>query len=579
MSAQWVTGGNVTQDDAIAFAQTQFQGKDVDYYLGDYSPAEWLVFIDEYPMRGWEHPCTYLYVGKTKSLTGIVFSKTSAKRPPAGINLIPKAVKNRVTRAPLQIKVPRPNVPGGVNSRTYAVILSGGISPVSNHERYWNDCSFIYQTLVNKYQVPKQNMYVAMSDGTDPGADMNCGGGKFISSPLDLDFDELPDIRYAATRANLTNIFNELGRKLTINDHLYLFVIDHGGSKDNRSQSYICLWNNENLQDYELATLLDKVNAGSMNIVLGQCFSGGFIDNLEKKGRVISTACTGSQYSYGCSDIPYDEFVNQWTSGVAGQTAYGVKVSADSDKNGHVTMDEAFVFAKNRDRMPETPMYSSQPLSIGEDLAFDKAPELVDLYIKDNAEDTGKEPNLTTDVFWNSPDVWIRNKNDGITEHENPYYSDDHPTSFVNVRITNRGTKDYKFMEQPEYLHVYWAKASTGLTLKAWRGKELYNGYVTGEHLRVTLINKDIRAGESIIITVNWALPSDLLGSESDNNTENHHFCLFTRVSKDSQDTDEGIYLRYNTVDILRSNKLAQKNLSIIRKSENSGMTSTVFVL
>ena len=104
-------------------------------------------------------------------------------------------------------------------------------------------------------------------------------------------------------------------------------------------------------------------------------------------------------------------------------------------------------------------MYNSTPLSVGEDLAFDKMPNLVDLYIRDNVEDTGKEPNLTAKESWKSPDIWVRNQKDDVEEHENPYYSDEHPTAFVKVRITNRGTKDYKSAEQPQYLHVCWTKA------------------------------------------------------------------------------------------------------------------------
>lgn len=40
-------------------------------------------------------------------------------------------------------------------------------------------------------------------------------------------------------------------------------------------------------------------------------------------------------------------------------------------------------------------MYSSIPKSVGEDLAFNNIPLDVDLYMRDNIEDTGKEPNLT----------------------------------------------------------------------------------------------------------------------------------------------------------------------------------------
>lgn len=568
--------GRVNEDEAVNYVLNKNSGRDMDVYIGDFSETQWLVFCDLEPLKGWQHSCLYYYIDKQKTARLEIKSTVVARKlPPNGIELIPKSVKNRVTKAPQNIKVPKLSS-NATNTRTYAVILSGGYSKYANYERYWNDCSFIYQTLINKYLIPKENTYVAIADGTDPAEDMNCGG-YYKSSPLDLDFDGSPDLKYAATKANVINIFNELSRKMTEQDHLFFYVIDHGGTHDNISQSYINLWGGEVLEDYELAQMLDKIKAGSMNIVLGQCFSGGFIDNIAKKGRVIATASTGKQSSWACSDIPYDEFVYHWTSAVARRTAYGVTVSSDVDYSGHVTMDEAFSYAQRNDRKNETPMYNSTPLSIGEDLAFDKSPELVDLYIRDNFEDTGKEPNKTTDNSWNSPDVWVRNQRDDIVEHENPYYSDSHPSAFVYVTVTNRGSKTYG--GQGQYLHVYWAKASTGLSMKAWRGKELYKNAVTGEALRAVHINRIIPPGKSKTFVVNWALPYDLLGSESDNDTENHHFCLFARVSNDFADTDEDdLITKYNTANILGSNKLAQKNLSIIQKEPSKGLLSTVFV-
>lgn len=60
---------------------------------------------------------------------------------------------------------------------------------MSNYERYWNDCSFIYQTLVNKYGVPKENIFPLMSDGDNPNEDMRLTTGGFASQSLDLDND------------------------------------------------------------------------------------------------------------------------------------------------------------------------------------------------------------------------------------------------------------------------------------------------------------------------------------------------------------------------------------------------------
>ena len=110
-------------------------------------------------------------------------------------------------------------------------------------------------------------------------------------------------------------------------------------------------------------------------------------------------------------------------------------------------------------------MYTSTPISVGEDLAFTHLAPAVDLYMKDNPEDTGKEPNLTTNEFWKSPSIWVRNQEDGIYGHQNPEYSSDHRVAFVNVRVYNRGKED--FDGEGKWILIYWVQASTGITQKA----------------------------------------------------------------------------------------------------------------
>ena len=44
----------------------------------------------------------------------------------------------------------------------------------------------------------------------------------------------------------------------------------------------------------------------------------------------------------------------------------------------------------------------------------------LDLYIKDNTADLGAEPNNTTTTLWNSPNIWVRNDQDGGTTHQAP---------------------------------------------------------------------------------------------------------------------------------------------------------------
>lgn len=560
---------NVSQRDALAIAQRQFAGKDVDYYiLSNSSSTVWNIFVDAEPMKGWQHDCYILTIPKstTSNISAIVPKKELRKMPPAE-DYAPLSVKNRYgVNANSKPQVRKVSSTNGVNDaaqRTYAIILSGGINKNSNYERYWNDCSFIYQTLVNKYGVPKGNIYPIMSDGNNPEADMRSISGGYKSQPLDLDNDGVDDIKLAATRANVRNTLSTLTNKLNKDDHLFLFVIDHGGTDDYSKNSYICFWDHESLYDYELATMLEPFTSKfvNINVVLGQCFSGGFNDNLEKVGCVVASASTGSESSWACPDIPYDEFVYQWTCAVNEATHRIVSVKSDTDNNGRVTMEEAFNYANTHDRVSaEHPMYTSTPISVGEDLAFNHLAPSVDLYIKDNPEDTGKEPNMTTDEFWKSPSICVRNKDDSIFEHQNPVYSPDHQMSYVYVRIYNRGKE--KFNGRNKWIMVYWAQASTGFRTETWKGRELYKGKdVTGYYLEPYSI-PEIEPGNFVDVRTRWPLPNML----KDYPEGNFHFCLLAKIM--DKPFDDGYVEGRTYFDQQGSNDQAQKNVTLICKKD-----------
>ena len=82
-----------------------------------------------------------------------------------------------------------------------------------------------------------------------------------------------------------------------------------------------------------------------------------------------------------------------------------------------------------------------------------------DLWIADTADDIGLEPNPTTDVMWRSPDIWVRNQDDGVTnqQHQNPEYRPPGGvSSYIFVRVRNRACAG----SGNATLKVYWAKAS-----------------------------------------------------------------------------------------------------------------------
>lgn len=562
----------VTRNEALEIAQRQFEGRDVDYYYLDNNPVEFVIFVDAQPMMNWEHECYTLTIPKvinTDVKHATPSRVTPGTMPPSYAIFQPLSVKSRSNNSASEKPVVRKAYVSGdekaAAERTYALIISGGISPLSNYERYWNDCSFIYQSLVNMYGVPKENIYPIMADGNSPGKDMHSLTGEYVSQPLDLDNDGVDDIKLAATYDNIRRTLLALKYKLNKDDHLFIYVIDHGGTTDYNKESYICLWGEERLTDNDLADMLAPFTEKfvNVNVVLGQCFSGGFIDDLTKVGCVVATASAGSESSWACSDIPYDEFVYHWTCAVTGADHKKHGFNTDRDRNGYVTMDDAFAYAKDNDRANEHPQYVSTPKSLGESLAFDKLAPSVDLYIKDNPEDIGKERNTTIKEYWRSPSICVRNEDDDIFEHQNPEYSNDHRMAFIYVRVHNRGKEP--FYGEGKWVHIYWVQASTGITTKAWKGREIYeNRYATGGTTEASPIIDTIYPGESRIVKINWTLPNMLTNYPEGN----FHFCLLAKI----MDTpyDDGYVDGKSYFNILGSNDQAQKNVTIVRKKDLS---------
>lgn len=369
----------------------------------------WFIFIDDFPFENWGHPCRYIYVNSQNGEVEINIKNC----PPKVETMIPlikykpetikgtpfkKARKNR-------INIQKTNYN---TDKCYAVIISGGASPYNNYERYWNDCSFIYQTLIESYNYTKDHIYVLMSDGKDIGADLHLNNDTYISSPLDLDGDEVDDIQYAATRSNVTNVFNILDSILTEDDHLFIFTTDHG-SLVSGQHATMNLWNYEILHDYEFASYINRLNAGNISICMEQCYSGGFIDDITRENITISTACRYDETSYSSNNYQYDEFVYHWIAAVNGSTPTGITTDADYNNDGKKTLYEAFCYAEANDTKNEHPQYLSRPTSLG---------SIIDL-------------SLCYDPIWSyivGPNSFNTSQNyyiEGLTENMSVYWSID----------------------------------------------------------------------------------------------------------------------------------------------------------
>lgn len=328
-------------------------------------------FIDKYPLANWTHPCSFLFIeqksGKIKEveynlppsnldkweiLTEIKVQDTIGSNEQDETELYNYVFESITNNSPL--------LDGCDPDNCYAVIISGGADSTMNDLRYWKDCSAIYKVLKD-LNYDDDNIYVLMSDGTDPGLDLHVGTNSWVSSDLDLDDDEFDDIDYPAKKDSIEAVFDILVQTLDTDDHLLIFVTDHGNQLSGTDVEMF-LWDDETMSDDEFAYEVGQIDPGcEISIVMGQCNSGGFVDEFEESSNVvIMTACDYDEQSYYQTKYTYDNFLYHWIAAVGWENPDGGAVSADDNTDEVVSMEEAYNYATNpiRAYYDETPQIS-----------------------------------------------------------------------------------------------------------------------------------------------------------------------------------------------------------------------------
>lgn len=317
----------------------------------------WFFFVDEFPGANWEHPAHYIVVNQRTGATRSFKAKTPPRQletframSPAAEQQLDVMQRNRASlvlgKALKPIRI--------LKRAKYAVLVSGGWDASNNHSRYWNDLSFIYKTLKQKFGYSDAEIIVLYANGTH-------------SPNADLDGDGTDDVDYAATKANLTTVFNTVASYLREDGKFFFYSTNHGGQGSGAQDAILYLWG-EWITDSELATLSKKIVAREAIYAMEQCFSGGMMDNLLQvqtypcnKPRVcVMTAAKADEVSWGAdTEGDYDEYVYHWTSAINGATPAGAAVNADANGDGVVSMKEAHEYAKNHDSRDEHPLIGS----------------------------------------------------------------------------------------------------------------------------------------------------------------------------------------------------------------------------
>lgn len=258
----------------------------------------------------------------------------------------------------------------------FALLFSGGMDLPNAKFRYWNDLEFLYLTLRSQYNFSDNNMVVVYRDGQPENS----------SSPMIVDF-RASRLGLDSGISYLTNHMHDHSQTPGIQDTLLIFVTNHGGGYDPSGLGGMMSGSTDSNGDepeiYPPNPKVDEVifyfqpsNDSSSDILIKddvwkvkwnnlitsrnplmialyeQCFSGGFIKDMQGLNRVNITAASENAYSYSMPpDNSYDAFSYFFTAALYGRQADGSCLKTPPDYNGNqkVSLWEAYRFAHDND--------------------------------------------------------------------------------------------------------------------------------------------------------------------------------------------------------------------------------------
>jgi len=156
---------------------------------------------------------------------------------------------------------------------------------------FWGATSGMYDILRNDYGIPRDNIHFLFQD-------LRWGDTRVTAT---------------STVANLTAALNDLANRMTEDDQLYCFFVDHGYQSG--GHSYFSLQDG-GISDTWLDGRADAIAALNQTWVFTQCNSGGFATVMAAPDRVISTSTRIDETNAAAYAEPFRDGLH-FTSGAA----------------------------------------------------------------------------------------------------------------------------------------------------------------------------------------------------------------------------------------------------------------------
>ncbi len=162
--------------------------------------------------------------------------------------------------------------------------------------------------------------------------------------------------------------------------------------------------------------------------------------------------------------------------------------------------------------------------------------ERVDVWIADPAPDAGEEPNTVSRNVWTSPDVWVRNQDDGVYQYQNAKFGQD---NYVYARVRNRGM----LTAQNTVVEVYRINATLG------------SGWPKGWTLVGKATIETLAPNAAEVVSIRW---------KKDEIPRPGHYCFYIRLinADDPMTFPETGNAVQNT---FNNNNIAWRNFNVVK--------------
>lgn len=284
----------------------------------------------------------YFTKGKCKPLgAAIIFASTLFSGCALYSNKI-RIVEGQLHPKSLVQRIEKEGVIKNNKKDKYAILITG-----NNEKRFVYDLWYSYYTLLEN-NFKKENIYLLDEDGKEK----ICPFSGFFKDKIKYPVDGI------STADNIESLLSHLSKKIDENDLLFINISSHGNKYNYKSskgdEEYFTIsLPGLNLTNKVLKIWLDKVESDKTIILIDSCYSGGFAKTFSK-GKYIGISSSKAE------EVAWSK--TSWSFSKSFMEAYNNKKESDKNKDGKISIQEAFEYGKEKHPYTKPGKKSHTPL-------------------------------------------------------------------------------------------------------------------------------------------------------------------------------------------------------------------------